>query len=110
MSSATTRRRRHAKICSALHLRRHGNCFARLNPTVGGGRRTYGGGAEADDSFDGFYGRHHRAVWKKAFTYLQDHHEAEDVVQEPFVKAWRHLHRCRPDASRQAWVLAICRN
>jgi RNA polymerase sigma-70 factor (ECF subfamily) len=56
------------------------------------------------------YHRYKLDVWNLAYLTLRNYHEAEDSVQETFVKALRAL-RCTShvDAVRP-WLLAICRN
>ncbi|MGN9907669.1 RNA polymerase sigma factor [Phytohabitans sp. LJ34] len=42
---------------------------------------------------------------------LRDYAAAEDVVQEVFMRAWRHCHRFEPGvASLRTWLFAIARN
>jgi RNA polymerase sigma-70 factor (ECF subfamily) len=48
-------------------------------------------------------------VWHLAWFTLRDHHDAEDVLQETFLKAHRALEQHRPGPLRP-WLLAICRN
>lgn len=45
-----------------------------------------------------------------AYAMLQDRAEAEDVVQEAGVKAWRKLGSFRPGADFKPWFLAIVAN
>jgi RNA polymerase sigma-70 factor (ECF subfamily) len=45
-----------------------------------------------------------------AYAMLQDHAEAEDVVQESAVKAWRKLGNLRPGADFKPWFLGIVAN
>jgi RNA polymerase sigma-70 factor (ECF subfamily) len=49
-------------------------------------------------------------VWKLAFHLLQDHYEAEEVVQDTFVKALRALRSFRGDCPFRTYLLTICRN
>lgn len=53
---------------------------------------------------------HIQEVWRLAFHMLQDHHEAEEVVQDTFVKARRALHGFRGDCPFRSYLLSICRN
>jgi RNA polymerase sigma factor (sigma-70 family) len=45
-----------------------------------------------------------------AYAMLQDRSEAEDVVQEAAVKAWRRLGNVRPGADFKPWFLGIVAN
>jgi RNA polymerase sigma-70 factor (ECF subfamily) len=45
-----------------------------------------------------------------AYAMLQDRTEAEDIVQEAAVKAWRRLGNVRPGAEFKPWFLAIVAN
>jgi RNA polymerase sigma-70 factor (ECF subfamily) len=45
-----------------------------------------------------------------AYAMLQNHAEAEDVVQESAVKAWRKLGNLRPGADFKPWFLGIVAN
>jgi len=44
-----------------------------------------------------------------AVSYLKNHHDAEDAVQDTFVKAWRGLATWRGTGSGHMWLMAICR-
>lgn len=52
--------------------------------------------------------RHTDAVWRVARSMVGDHHGAEDVVQETFVKAYRGLGQFRRESSVRTWLLTIC--
>src|ERR1700693_4451393 len=41
---------------------------------------------------------------------LQDHHAAQDAVQEAAFKAWRKLHQLRDGSEMRPWVLGIVAN
>lgn len=62
------------------------------------------------DSFTLLYQRHKLDIWNLAYFTLRDHHDAEDAVQDTFLKAYRSLGQHRPDEPLRAWLLAICRN
>ncbi|WP_161606308.1 sigma-70 family RNA polymerase sigma factor [Microlunatus speluncae] len=67
-------------------------------------------------SKDGFdvaelYDGHGASVFAFALNALGDRGEAEDCVQDVFVRAWRSRHSYRPDlASLRTWLFAIARN
>ncbi|MGH8911550.1 MAG: RNA polymerase sigma factor [Acidimicrobiia bacterium] len=53
---------------------------------------------------------HQRMALRVAFLVLRDHAEAEDVAQDAFVKAYRHLGRFRRESPFRPWLLRIVRN
>lgn len=62
------------------------------------------------DAFAVLYQRYKTEVWNMALFTLRDHHEAEDSLQETFLKAYRAVGQHRPGSSTRAWLLTICRN
>lgn len=50
------------------------------------------------------------ALYRTARRMLYDRVEAEDAVQEALDKAWRNLHRFKPDAQMRPWLFAILHN
>jgi len=53
---------------------------------------------------------HQQFAYGIAFRLLWDAHEAEDIVQETFVRIWRHLHRWNPDQPFTTWMYVIVTN
>src|SRR5213083_2038310 len=51
-----------------------------------------------------------RPLFAIAFGILQNREEAEDVVQDAFVKAWKSRWRVRDSAKLPAWLSTITRN
>lgn len=54
--------------------------------------------------------RHHDAAYRVALSLTGDQDEAQDVVQDAFLKAFRALDRFRGDASFPTWLLTITAN
>ena len=54
--------------------------------------------------------RHMRDVYNLAFSFLQDHDEADDVAQETFVRAHRSLDGFRGEAGLGTWLYRIATN
>ena len=54
--------------------------------------------------------RHSRGVYRLAYRLTRDGHDAEDIVQETFLKAYRQLHRFELRASFGTWVHRIAMN
>lgn len=56
---------------------------------------------------------HARFVYRVAYAVLRNHHDAEDAVQETFIRVWRHrgelrdLREARPWLARIAWRVAV---
>jgi RNA polymerase sigma-70 factor (ECF subfamily) len=53
---------------------------------------------------------HQEAVFRMAYLMLGDAHEAEDVAQETFVRAFRALHTFDAERALRPWLLRIATN
>jgi len=62
------------------------------------------------DCFEMLIRTHSRTLFAAAFAILQNRDEAEDVVQETFVRAWNKRGRLREPEKFPAWVTAMARN
>ena len=60
--------------------------------------------------FEDLVRRHAADLYRYAFWLARDRHQAEDVVQEALVRAWRGLPRLRDDAAAKSWLFSIVRN
>jgi len=60
--------------------------------------------------FEALYARHAGAVRRFLAALLGDAALAEDVTQEAFFRAYRHLERYEPRRAFRPWLLAIARN
>lgn len=54
--------------------------------------------------------RHLPAVYSFAYRLIGNAEEADDVAQDTFVKAWKHLKRFQKGAKMKTWLLSIARN
>ncbi len=61
-------------------------------------------------AFDELVGRHHDEIAQLVFRLLAWDSEAEDVVQEVFLSAWRAISRFRGEASVSTWLRRIALN
>ncbi|HWB61133.1 MAG TPA: RNA polymerase sigma factor [Chthoniobacteraceae bacterium] len=53
---------------------------------------------------------HSRTLFAIAYAILRDASEAEDIVQETFVRAWKRRHWMRDPAKFPAWLTTVARN
>jgi len=65
--------------------------------------------AQAGDlaAFESLVSRHERQVYSLAFRLLQNPHDAEDVTQQAFLSAIKHLPGFRGEASFATWIHRI---
>ena len=61
-------------------------------------------------AFEELVRRYRRAIWHLALRYLRDRHEAEDVAQRAFVRAFEKIVHFRGDASFRTWLYRITVN
>ncbi|MBX3111718.1 MAG: sigma-70 family RNA polymerase sigma factor [Fimbriimonadaceae bacterium] len=59
-------------------------------------------------AMDSIVARHRKRIIRVAANVLRDSHEAEDVAQEAFLKAFRELHRLRDDSAFSGYLYRIC--
>jgi RNA polymerase sigma-70 factor (ECF subfamily) len=64
-----------------------------------------------DRSFDSLIADHSQALLAYTETLLHDHHQAQDIVQETLIRAWRHTDRLHSTSgSIRGWLLTVARN
>lgn len=61
-------------------------------------------------SFGELVGRHHGPVFGFLLTITRHRHDAEDLTQETFLRAWRKLDLFDPSRPLLPWLFAIARN
>jgi RNA polymerase sigma-70 factor (ECF subfamily) len=69
--------------------------------------RAAGGDATA---FQALVERHRAMVYRVAYQFAGNHHDAEDIAQEVFIKVYRSLDRFRQDAQLTSWLYRIVMN
>jgi len=62
------------------------------------------------DAYDALVSKYLRRVVATAFSIVRNPHDAEDLAQEAFVKAYESIGRFRADASFGRWIGRIVRN
>lgn len=50
---------------------------------------------------------HSRMVFRIAYSILRNHHDAEDAVQECFLRAWKHKDRLHEIGNAKTWLARI---
>jgi len=63
-----------------------------------------------DEAFEKVIRTYSRKVYVVAYAILQDQAEAEDIVQDTFLKAHQAGHRLREPEKFPAWLLTVARN
>lgn len=65
----------------------------------------------SESHFNLLVDRHTPAVYRLALEITRNHHEAEDIVQETFLKVYGNLRQYSPDKARfKTWLFTIARN
>lgn len=66
--------------------------------------------ATATIDFEGLTKRHRRELHVHCYRMLASFDEADDAVQETYLRAWRHRERLDEDANVRAWMYKIATN
>jgi|SRR5687767_1220387 RNA polymerase sigma-70 factor (ECF subfamily) len=69
--------------------------------------RAAGGDVSA---FQALVEQHRSMVYRIAYQFAGNHHDAEDIAQEVFIKVYRSLDRFRQDAQFTSWMYRIVMN
>lgn len=70
------------------------------------------GASRAGDksAFGSLIDRYYKDVYRLAYQYTGSHHEADDVCQETFLRAFESIGKLRDDSCFKAWVFMIASN
>ena len=68
--------------------------------------------AQAGDqaAFEALVRLHMRSVYNLALGYTGSHHDAEEITQTVFLKAWKGFSQFRGDAALRTWLYRLTRN
>jgi RNA polymerase sigma-70 factor (ECF subfamily) len=61
-------------------------------------------------AFQALVERHRSMVYRVAYQFAGNHHDAEDIAQEVFIKVYRSLDSFRQDAQVTSWMYRIVMN
>ncbi len=62
------------------------------------------------EAFDALVERYQRDVYRLCFRYVNNHHDASDLAQEAFLKAYKAIGRFRGDSAFSTWLYRIAVN
>lgn len=62
------------------------------------------------EAFDRLVERYQRDVYRVCYRYVNNHHDASDLAQESFLKAYRAIGRFRGDSAFSTWLYRIAVN
>lgn len=62
------------------------------------------------EAFEQLLDRHMRGVYLFAYRYVRNVDDAEDVVQETFIRTWKHLKRFDTSKNFKTWIFVIAKN
>jgi RNA polymerase sigma-70 factor (ECF subfamily) len=62
------------------------------------------------EAFDRLVERYQRNVYRLCFRYVNNHHDANDMAQEVFLKAYRAIGKFRGESSFSTWLYRIAVN
>src|SRR4029077_15795595 len=62
------------------------------------------------EAFDRLVERYQRDVYRLCFRYVNNHHDANDMAQEGFLKAYRAIGKFRGDSAFSTWLYRIAVN
>ncbi|GAB2926961.1 SigE family RNA polymerase sigma factor [Streptomyces heilongjiangensis] len=65
------------------------------------------GGDMTEEEFDAFYAAAFPRLTGQLFAFTGDHGEAQDVVQEAFVRAWDRRREFLADGAPEAWIRTV---
>ncbi len=66
--------------------------------------------ARARELFAGLVARHQRRAYRLAYSYLRNHADADEAVQDAFVRVYTHLSSYREELSFEVWFTRILVN
>ena len=69
-----------------------------------------GGGSKSIDDFAEIVREHWTSVYRFVYCALGNAHDAEDLTQETFLRAWNRIEAFHPGSNIRSWLLTIAAN
>lgn len=63
-----------------------------------------------DDAFQEIVHRYLKPIYRFVFQYAHTDDDTEDIVQDTFLKAWKHIKRYKKGRPFKPWIFTIARN
>ena len=63
-----------------------------------------------DEAFRLIFAQHHKFIFRFLYGMVGEHHLAEDLTQETFIRAYRSLNTLRGESKLSTWLCAIAKN
>jgi RNA polymerase sigma-70 factor (ECF subfamily) len=63
-----------------------------------------------EKSFELLVKQYLRPIYSFAYRYVNNAQDAEDITQDVFVKAWRHIKKFNQEKSFKTWIFSIAKN
>lgn len=63
-----------------------------------------------EKAFRFFYDRYRNRIYRLALRYLKDEVDAQEVVQEVFIKFWEHRDKIRTGSPVEGWIVTMAKN
>jgi RNA polymerase sigma-70 factor (ECF subfamily) len=63
-----------------------------------------------ENEIEEWYSQYHQTIFKYIILMVKDSHQAEDLTQETFVRAYQYYHTYKRDSSPKTWLFKIAHN
>jgi RNA polymerase sigma-70 factor, ECF subfamily len=85
-----------SRTCSVAHINNSENSMERVRPD--------------DEAFRLIFAQHHRFIFRFLYGMVGEHHLAEDLTQETFMRAYWSMNTLRGESKLSTWLCGIAKN